>query len=144
MRLHTKAPPEMTWAWVARYPYETSLVVVCGSQTLALVTIYTAGLPIGNHAVPAWFTLGVAAMFAFAAVFLAAAICIGTAGIVATALRVVLVALLCLAGMVLPNGVAGPEAVLLAQLIPYLILTAARACYVEKVWKTRVVGEDQA
>lgn len=144
MRLHTKAPPEMTWAWVARYPYETSLVVVCGSQTLALVTIYTAGLPIGNHSVPAWFTLGVAVMFAFAAVFLAVAVFIGTAGIVATALRVVLVALLCLFGMVLPNGVVGPESVLLAQLIPYLILTAARACYVEKVWKTRVVGEDRA
>ena len=55
-----------------------------------------------------------------------------------TALRATLVAFLTLTGMVMLGGVAAAEAVMLSQVVPYIILTALRACYLESVW--RVAG----
>lgn len=142
MRLCTSTPPERYWAWIAEYPYETSLVVICATQTATLASIYAAGSPLGYNTVPGWLTLAVGVMFAACAALLAAGLLVGTAGLMATALRATLIALLTLIGMVMPSGVTGPETVLIAQAVPLIVLTAARSCYVEKTWRVRTGRRD--
>lgn len=135
MRLCLRRPHGEYWGWVRHYPFEVSLVVVTATQTLALLSLFSGGASIWNHPVPAWVTLAVAGMFAVCAALIVAALIIGNPGIMATALRATLVAFLTLIGMVMPGGVNAAEAVTLAQVVPYIILTALRACYLESVWR---------
>ena len=132
MKLCSRRPPDEYWDWVRHYPFELSLVVVTATQTLALLS---GGASIGNRPVPAWVTLAVAGMFAVCAALIVAALIIDNPGIMATALRATLVAFLTLIGMVMPGGLVSAEVVLLIQAVPYGILTASRACYLESVWR---------
>ena len=135
MKLCSRRPPDEYWDWVRHYPFEASLVVVTATQTLALLSLLSGGASIGNRPVPAWVTLAVAGMFAVCAALIVAALIIDNPGIMATALRATLVAFLTLIVMVMPGGLVSVEVVLLIQVVPYVILTASRACYLESVWR---------
>lgn len=135
MKLCSRRPPDEYWDWVRHYPFEVSLVVVTATQTLALLSLFSGGAPIGNRPVPAVVTLAVAGMFAVCAALIVAALIIDNPGIMATALRATLVAFLTLIGMVTPGGLVAPEIVMLTQVVPYVIITASRACYLESVWR---------
>lgn len=135
MKLRSRRPPDEYWDWVRHYPFEVSLVVVTATQTLALIALVAAGSSIGNSAVPAWATLTVAAMFAVCSAIIVADLIIDNPGIMATALRATLVALSTLIWMDVLGGVTAAEAVMLVQVVPYIILTALRACYLESVWR---------
>ena len=135
MKLRSRRPPDEYWDWVRRYPFEVSLVVVTATQTLALVALFLGGASIGNRPVPAGVTLAVAGMFAVCSALIVAALTVNNPGFMATALRATLVAFLTLIGMVTPGGLVAPEIVMLAQVVPYVILTAFRACYLESVWR---------
>ena len=135
MKLRSRRPPDEYWDWVRHYPFEVSLVVVTATQTLALITLFLGGASIGNHPVPAGVTLAVAGMFAACSALIVAALIVNNHGFMATALRATLVAFLTLIGMVTPGGFVSVEVVLLIQVVPYVILTASRACYLESVWR---------
>lgn len=135
MKLCSRRPPDEYLDWVRHYPFEVSLVVITATQTMALLSLVSGGASIGNRPVPAWVTLAVAGMFAVCAALIVAALIIDNPGIMATALRATLVAFLTLIGMTIPGGFVAAEVVLLIQAIPYVILTASRACYLESVWR---------
>lgn len=135
MRLCWRRPHDEYWDWVRRYPFEVSLVVVTATQTLALIATFLGGSSIGNSAVPAWAKLTVAAMFAVCSALIVAALIIDNPGIMATASRATLIPLFTLLWMDMLGGVTAAEAVMLVQVVPYIILTALRACYLESVWR---------
>ena len=127
--------PRACPAWVAQWPFEVSLVVVTASQALALGLTFVSGADMSNGVVPSWTTAAVAAAFAVSATLLTVALVVDNAGLMATALRATCVVMATLVGMVIPGGLTGPEAVMVAQVVPYMVLTGARACYVESVWR---------
>lgn len=127
--------PRACPAWVAQWPFEVSMVVVTASQALALGLTFVSGADMSNGVVPSWTTAAVAAAFAVSAVLLTAALVVDNAGLMATALRATYVVMATLVGMIIPGGLTVPEAVMVAQVVPYVVLTAARARYVESVWR---------
>lgn len=122
-------------AWVAQWPFEVSLVVLTASQALALGLTFVSGADMFNGVVPSWTTAAVAAAFAVSATLLTVALVVDSAGLMATALRATCVVMATLVGMAIPGGLAGPEVVMIVQVVPYMVLTGARACYVESVWR---------
>ena len=126
--------PRACPAWVAQWPFEVSLVVVTASQALALGLMFVSGADMSNG-VPSWTTAAVAAAFAVSAILLTVALVVDSAGLMATALRATCVVMATLVGMVIPGGLAGPEVVMIVQVVPYMVLTGARARYVELVWR---------
>ena len=127
--------PRACPAWVAQWPFEVSLIVVTASQALALGLTFVSGADMSNGVVPSWTTAAVAAAFAVSAVLLTVALVVDNAGLMATALRATCVVMATLVGMVIPGGLAGPEVVVILQVVPYVVLTGARAFYVELVWR---------
>ena len=127
--------PRACPAWVAQWPFEVSLVVVTASQALALGLTFVSGADMSHGAVPSWTTAAVAAAFAVSAILLTVALVVDNAGLMATALRATYVVMATLVGMVIPGGLAGPEVVMILQVVPYMVLTGARARYVELVWR---------
>lgn len=127
--------PRACPAWVAQWPFEVSLVVVTASQALALGLMFVSGAGMSNGVLPSWTTAAVAAAFVVSATLLTVALVVDNAGLMATALRATYVVMATLVGMVIPGGLAGPEVVMILQVVPYMVLTAARARYVELVWR---------
>lgn len=127
--------PRACPAWVAQWPFEVSLVVVTASQALALGLMFVSGADMSHGVLPSWTTAAVSAAFAVSAILLTVALVVDNAGLMATALRATYVVMATLVGMVIPGGFTGPEVVMIVQVVPYIVLTAARACYVESVWR---------
>lgn len=127
--------PRACPAWVAQWPFEVSLVVLTASQALALGLTFVSGADMSNGVVPSWTTAAVAAAFAVSATLLTVALIVDNAGLMATALRATYVVMATLVGMVIPGGLSSPEVVMTMQVVPYVVLTAARARYVESVWR---------
>ena len=136
MRFLPRKWPRKCPAWVAQWPFEVSLIVVTASQALALgLTFASSGAALTHGVMPSWTTAAVAAAFAVTAILLTAALVVDNAGLMATSLRATCVVMATLVGMVIPGGLTGPEVVMIAQVVPYVVLTGARACYVESVWR---------
>lgn len=135
MRFCPRKWPRSCPAWVAQWPFEVSLIVVTASQALALGLSFVSGAAMTHRAVPSWTTAAVAAAFAVTAILLTAALVVDNVGLMATSLRATCVVMATLVGMVIPGGLTVPEAVMVAQVVPYVVLTGARACYVESVWR---------
>ena len=127
--------PRACPAWVAQWPFEVSLVVLTASQALALGLTFVSGADMSNGVVPSWTTAAVAAAFTVSATLLTVALFVDNAGLMATALRATCVVMATLVGMVIPGGLSGPEVVMILQVVPYMVLTGARARYVELVWR---------
>lgn len=128
--------PRACPTWVAQWPFEVSLVVLTASQALALGLTFASGADMSNGAMPSWTTAAVAAAFAVSAILLTVALVVDNAGLMATALRATCVVMATLIGMVIPGGLSSPEVVMIVQVVPYMVLTAARALYVELVWRS--------
>ena len=135
MRFCLRKWPRACPAWVAQWPFEVSLVVVTASQALALGLTFVSGADIPHGLMPTWTTAAGAAAFAVSATLLTVALVVDNAGLMATALRATCVVMATLVGMVIPGGLTGPEVVVIAQVVPYVVITGARACYVESVWR---------
>lgn len=135
MRFCPRKWPRSFPAWVAQWPFEVSLIVVAASQSLALGLTFVSGAAMSHGFMPSWTTAAVAAAFAVTAILLTVALVVDNAGLMATSLRATCVVMATLVGMVIPGGLTGPEAVMIAQVVPYVVLTGARACYVEMVWR---------